>query len=49
MTPLGEAEVKVCQIGQKKKIYPEYESVVRLCKENHMTYQEVYDLIQVVG
>lgn len=49
MTPLGEAEVKVCQIGQKKKIYPEYESVVKLCKEHHMTYQEVYDLIQVVG
>lgn len=45
MTPLGEAEVKVCQIGQKKKIYPEYESVVRLCKENHMTYQEVYETI----
>lgn len=45
MTPLGEAEVKVCQIGQKKKIYPEYESVVKLCKEHHMTYQEVFDLI----
>lgn len=45
MTPLGEAEVKVCRIGQKKKIYPEYESVVRLCKENHMTYQEVYETI----
>lgn len=45
MTPLGEAEVKICQIGQKKKIYPEYESVVRLCKEHHMTYQEVYETI----
>lgn len=45
MTPLGEAEVKVCQIGQKKKIYPEYESVVRLCKEHRMTYQEVFDFI----
>ena len=45
MTPLGEAEVKICQIGQKKKIYPEYESVVRLCKEHHMTYQEVFDFI----
>ena len=45
MTPLGEAEVKICQIGQKKKIYPEYESVVKLCKENHMTYQEVYETI----
>ena len=45
MTPLGEAEVKVCRIGQKKKIYPEYESVVRLCKEYHMTYQEVFDFI----
>lgn len=45
MTPLGEAEVKVCRIGQKKKIYPEYESVVRLCKEHHMTYQEVYETI----
>ncbi len=45
MTPLGEAEVKVCQKGQKKKIYPEYESVVKLCKEHHMTYQEVFDFI----
>lgn len=45
MTPLGEAEVKVCQIGQKKKIYPEYESVVKLCKEHNMTYQEVYETI----
>lgn len=45
MTPLGEAEVKVCRIGQKKKIYPEYESVVKLCKEHNMTYQEVYETI----
>lgn len=45
-TPLGEAQVKVCRLNGKERCFPEYESVVRLCREHHMNYQEVYRLIQ---
>ncbi|MGN0244372.1 MAG: nickel pincer cofactor biosynthesis protein LarC [Lachnospiraceae bacterium] len=45
-TPYGDALVKVCHLGDETKIYPEYESVVKICKEHQLPYQEVYDIVR---
>lgn len=45
-TSLGEAQVKICGLESGKRIYPEYSSVVALCKKHQMTFQYVYDLIR---
>ncbi len=44
-TSLGEAEVKVCEINGSLRVYPEYESVAAICRENGLPYQEVWELI----
>lgn len=46
MTSLGEAEVKICLLKKKEKVYPEYESVKKLCLQHKLNFQEVYQLIQ---
>lgn len=45
-TPLGEAQVKVCESGGKRRCYPEYESVIRLCRENQMAFPEVFGCVE---
>lgn len=45
ITSLGEAKVKVCTIGSEIRKYPEYNSVIALCKKYGKSYQEVYSLI----
>lgn len=45
-TPYGAALVKICHLGDVTKIYPEYESVVKICKEHQLPYQEVYDIVR---
>ncbi len=45
---LGEAQVKVCPLpGKERKVrfYPEYDSVVRLCKDSGLPYREVYERV----
>ncbi|MCI9633602.1 MAG: nickel pincer cofactor biosynthesis protein LarC [Ruminococcus sp.] len=44
-TPFGEAKVKICQVDNRKRYYPEYESVLRLCEESGLPYPEAYQLI----
>ena len=44
-TTLGEAKVKVCEVGDTIRKYPEYDSVVELCKVHHMPFQEVFALV----
>lgn len=45
-TSLGEVQVKQCRMpGGGLRIYPEYESVVALCKKHGIPYQDVYQLI----
>ena len=44
-TCLGDAQVKVCPLGSQIRKYPEYQSVVRLCKEHDRSFQEVYQLV----
>lgn len=45
-TSLGEAKVKVCTFEDKLKFYPEYDSVVKLCKTNNLSFSEVYETIR---
>lgn len=44
-TSLGEAMVKYCQFSSGERCYPEYESVISLCRKHGMGYQEVYHRI----
>lgn len=46
MTSLGEAAIKLCEMPQGMRIYPEYESVAKLCRESGFSFQEVY--LQIV-
>lgn len=45
-TKLGEAQVKICEAGGRKRFYPEYESVVKLCRENHMSYPDMFRYVE---
>lgn len=42
LTPLGEVEVKVCTFDGREYIYPEYESVKKLCEKTGVSYMEAY-------
>lgn len=44
-TSLGDAKVKVCEIGGNVRAYPEYESVAAICREKKMAYQEVWEKV----
>lgn len=46
ITSLGEAEVKICMLNGKERVYPEYESIKKLCLQHKLNFQEVYQLIQ---
>jgi hypothetical protein len=41
-TKLGEADFKVCRVDNGERFYPEYESIVKICKEKKISYQECY-------
>lgn len=44
-TSLGEVQVKVCKDGERLYVYPEYESLLQLCKNQGLSYKEGYDRI----
>lgn len=44
-TIYGEALVKVCMTGGQTRFYPEYESVIKICREKNLPYLEVYESI----
>lgn len=44
-TVYGEALVKVCMTEGQARYYPEYESVVKICREKGLPYPEVYGKI----
>ena len=44
-TSLGMAEVKVCRAGEIVRAYPEYESIVVICREKHMDFQDVWNRV----
>ena len=44
-TSLGKAQVKICDFKNEKRIYPEYNSIVEICKKSGKSYQEIYQFI----
>lgn len=44
-TSLGEVVVKECYLPSGKRVYPEYDSVINICKEVSKSYQDVYQTI----
>ncbi|SHI55574.1 hypothetical protein SAMN02745751_00568 [Dethiosulfatibacter aminovorans DSM 17477] len=44
-TSMGDVDVKVCELDYGMRFYPEYSSVIELCKKHNMPYQEVYNMI----
>lgn len=44
-TPYGTAQVKICRFGSICKAYPEYGSVVELCKKTKQDFRKVYQTI----
>ena len=45
-TPYGKAEVKICEKDGLRKVYPEYESVTRLCKDSGATFHDVFESVK---
>ena len=45
VTPLGDVEVKVCIFDGQEYIYPEYESVKKICKKTGVSYREAYHMV----
>ena len=41
-TPYGEVTVKICTYKDLIKVYPEYESVVKLAKEKNLPFETVF-------
>ena len=48
-TPCGKVQVKVCRIGEEVRAYPEYASVVELCKTQNMSFQEAWRVVSAVA
>ena len=44
-TSLGEAVIKVCHLSKGIIVYPEYDSVIEICKNHNKSYQDVYQTI----
>lgn len=45
-TSMGEVRIKVCSFEDKKRFYPEYESIALICRRTGMSCQEVWNRIQ---
>lgn len=41
-TRYGAVQVKKCTVGDDDRFYPEYESIVEICRERGVSYREVY-------
>jgi len=45
-TSLGKAMVKICELENEIRVYPEYDSVVQLCRQSGKSFQEVFRLVE---
>lgn len=41
-TSMGEVQIKICSLPTGERIYPEHDSIARICKESAKSWQEVY-------
>lgn len=46
-TSLGAVRVKICDCVSNVRYYPEYDDVVKACKEHDLPYQTAYQIIQM--
>ena len=44
-TPYGPADIKICSTGDETFIYPEYESIRRICLNSDLAYSDASELI----
>lgn len=44
-TPWGDVKVKVCQTDGIKKVYPEYEDVAAICREQKLPFEKTFRMI----
>lgn len=44
-TSFGEVKVKICGLGENRRIYPEYESIAAVCRDSGLSYQEAWDQV----
>ncbi|MCC3669615.1 nickel pincer cofactor biosynthesis protein LarC [Terrisporobacter mayombei] len=44
-TSFGEVVIKECYLNSGKRVYPEYDSVIEICKKHDKSYQDVYQII----
>ena len=49
VTEFGEMKVKVCDLPSGKRVYPEYEEAVKVCRKYGISYYEVCRRIQGGG
>lgn len=45
-TPFGNADVKIVELYGTKRIFPEYESVKKICREKRLPFDEVYRAVE---
>lgn len=45
LTSLGEVKVKVCELSNGERCYPEYSSLADICRKTGLPYQEVYQKV----
>lgn len=41
-TSMGAVQIKICGLPSGERIYPEHDSIARICKETGRTWQDVY-------
>ncbi|WKY44358.1 nickel pincer cofactor biosynthesis protein LarC [Eubacteriaceae bacterium ES2] len=45
-TSIGEAQIKICELPSGIRIYPEYDSVVKICEKNGISFQDAYHIVK---
>ena len=45
-TSFGEVRIKVCRLDGNVRVYPEYESVASICRNQNLSYQDVWSQIR---
>ena len=47
-TRFGEVQVKICGLDGRVRIYPEYDSLIRICRQTGGSYIEMYHTVQEI-
>ena len=45
-TEYGKTRVKVCELEDETRYYPEYEDVAKLARENDIAFMEMYEVVK---